>query len=107
MRHLVVVWWSTMPAVTARRVVPAVACSPSLPRLPSSPPRSLLPHSSSLSLLPSSLGISRPILTYNPQDIVRARARTIGITETTFNLRDHEMLMVDVRIAFSPSFSFY
>ncbi|KAJ7362800.1 heterotrimeric G-protein alpha subunit, GPA2-like protein [Mycena albidolilacea] len=30
------------------------------------------------------------------QDIVRARARTIGITETTFNLRDHEMLMVDV-----------
>ncbi|KAJ7826310.1 heterotrimeric G-protein alpha subunit, GPA2-like protein [Mycena olivaceomarginata] len=29
-------------------------------------------------------------------DIVRARARTIGITETTFNLRDHEMLMVDV-----------
>ncbi|KAJ7922521.1 heterotrimeric G-protein alpha subunit, GPA2-like protein [Mycena leptocephala] len=30
------------------------------------------------------------------QDIVRARARTIGITETTFLLRDHEMLMVDV-----------
>ncbi|KAJ6605466.1 heterotrimeric G-protein alpha subunit, GPA2-like protein [Mycena vulgaris] len=30
------------------------------------------------------------------QDIVRARARTIGITETTFSLRDHEMLMVDV-----------
>ncbi|KAJ7088456.1 heterotrimeric G protein alpha subunit 4 [Mycena belliarum] len=30
------------------------------------------------------------------QDIVRARARTIGITETTFALRDHEMLMVDV-----------
>jgi len=30
------------------------------------------------------------------QDIVHARARTIGITETTFNLRDHEMLMVDV-----------
>ncbi|KAJ6568483.1 heterotrimeric G-protein alpha subunit, GPA2-like protein [Mycena capillaripes] len=30
------------------------------------------------------------------QDIVRARARTIGITETTFLLREHEMLMVDV-----------
>lgn len=35
---------------------------------------------------------------YQPteQDIIRCRARTIGITETTFNLRDHEMLMVDV-----------
>lgn len=35
---------------------------------------------------------------YQPteQDIIHARARTIGITETTFNLRDHEMLMVDV-----------
>lgn len=30
------------------------------------------------------------------QDIIRCRARTIGITETTFSLRDHEMLMVDV-----------
>jgi guanine nucleotide-binding protein subunit alpha len=30
------------------------------------------------------------------QDIIRCRARTIGITETTFVLRDHEMLMVDV-----------
>lgn len=30
------------------------------------------------------------------QDIVRCRARTIGITETVFHLRDHEMLMVDV-----------
>lgn len=30
------------------------------------------------------------------QDIIRCRARTIGITETTFNRRDHEMLMVDV-----------
>ncbi|KAG5651544.1 hypothetical protein H0H81_008279 [Sphagnurus paluster] len=30
------------------------------------------------------------------QDIIRCRARTIGITETTFHLRDHEMLMVDV-----------
>ncbi|KAJ6451199.1 heterotrimeric G protein alpha subunit 4 [Mycena sanguinolenta] len=30
------------------------------------------------------------------QDIVRARARTIGITETSFHLRDHEMMMVDV-----------
>ncbi|OJT08510.1 Guanine nucleotide-binding protein alpha-2 subunit [Trametes pubescens] len=36
--------------------------------------------------------------TYEPneQDIVHARARTIGITETVFTLRDHEMLMVDV-----------
>jgi guanine nucleotide-binding protein subunit alpha len=35
---------------------------------------------------------------YQPseQDIVQCRARTIGITETTFNLHDHEMLMVDV-----------
>lgn len=32
----------------------------------------------------------------NEQDIVHARARTIGITETVFTLRDHEMLMVDV-----------
>ncbi|TFY82376.1 hypothetical protein EWM64_g1630 [Hericium alpestre] len=30
------------------------------------------------------------------QDIVRCRARTIGITETVFQLKDHEMLMVDV-----------
>lgn len=30
------------------------------------------------------------------QDIVHCRARTIGITETTFHLRDHEMQMVDV-----------
>ncbi|TDL22342.1 guanine nucleotide-binding protein alpha-2 subunit [Rickenella mellea] len=30
------------------------------------------------------------------QDIIRCRARTIGITETIFNLRNHEMLMVDV-----------
>ncbi|KAF7313396.1 hypothetical protein HMN09_00495400 [Mycena chlorophos] len=29
-------------------------------------------------------------------DIVHTRARTIGITETTFKLREHEMLMVDV-----------
>jgi hypothetical protein len=27
---------------------------------------------------------------------VRCRARTIGITETVFQLREHEMLMVDV-----------
>jgi guanine nucleotide-binding protein subunit alpha, other len=32
----------------------------------------------------------------NEQDIVQCRARTIGITETTFQLKDHEMLMVDV-----------
>jgi guanine nucleotide-binding protein subunit alpha len=31
-----------------------------------------------------------------PQDIVHCRARTIGITEATFQLKDHEMLMVDV-----------
>jgi guanine nucleotide-binding protein subunit alpha len=30
------------------------------------------------------------------QDVIQCRARTIGITETTFQLRDHEMLMVDV-----------
>lgn len=30
------------------------------------------------------------------QDIVRTRARTIGITETTFQLRGGEMLMIDV-----------
>ncbi|KAJ7201996.1 guanine nucleotide binding protein, alpha subunit [Mycena haematopus] len=30
------------------------------------------------------------------QDIVRARARTIGITETTFTLRGTEIMMVDV-----------
>ncbi|KAL0578375.1 hypothetical protein V5O48_003627 [Marasmius crinis-equi] len=36
--------------------------------------------------------------TYQPseQDIIHCRARTIGITETTFNLKEHEMLMVDV-----------
>ena len=36
--------------------------------------------------------------TYVPseQDIIHCRARTIGITETTFQLKDHEMLMVDV-----------
>ena len=36
--------------------------------------------------------------TYVPleQDIVHTRARTIGITETIFHLREHEMLMVDV-----------
>ncbi|KAI8983317.1 heterotrimeric G protein alpha subunit 4 [Trametes punicea] len=32
----------------------------------------------------------------NEQDIVHTRARTIGITETVFTLKDHEMLMVDV-----------
>ncbi|THH12970.1 hypothetical protein EW146_g7198 [Bondarzewia mesenterica] len=37
-------------------------------------------------------------LEYTPteQDIVRCRARTIGITETVFQLKEHEMLMVDV-----------
>ncbi|TFY53212.1 hypothetical protein EVJ58_g9572 [Rhodofomes roseus] len=37
-----------------------------------------------------------PSYTPNEQDIVQARARTIGITETMFSLKDHEMLMVDV-----------
>jgi len=32
----------------------------------------------------------------NEQDIVHSRSRTIGITETVFHLREHEMLMVDV-----------
>ena len=32
----------------------------------------------------------------NEQDIIHCRARSTGITETTFRLRDHEMLMVDV-----------
>lgn len=30
------------------------------------------------------------------QDIIRCKARTVGITETIFKLRQHEMLMVDV-----------
>ncbi|KAF4566540.1 hypothetical protein EYR36_011971 [Pleurotus pulmonarius] len=35
---------------------------------------------------------------YQPteSDIIQCRARTTGITETTFQLKDHEMLMVDV-----------
>ncbi|KAF5312023.1 hypothetical protein D9619_003664 [Psilocybe cf. subviscida] len=35
---------------------------------------------------------------YQPteQDIIRCRARTTGITQTTFHLREHEMIMVDV-----------
>ncbi|KAI0932808.1 hypothetical protein AcW1_000176 [Taiwanofungus camphoratus] len=37
-----------------------------------------------------------PAYVPNEQDIVQSRARTIGITETVFHLRDHEMLMVDV-----------
>ncbi|KAK7688009.1 hypothetical protein QCA50_008379 [Cerrena zonata] len=37
-----------------------------------------------------------PAFVPNEQDIVQTRARTIGITETVFHLRDHEMLMVDV-----------
>ncbi|KAJ7735837.1 heterotrimeric G protein alpha subunit 4 [Mycena maculata] len=48
--------------------------------------------------LPRLFGLppSREVYTPTEQDIVRARARTIGITETTFKLREHEMLMVDV-----------
>ncbi|KAF7302776.1 hypothetical protein MKEN_01238900 [Mycena kentingensis (nom. inval.)] len=38
----------------------------------------------------------KPSYVPSAQDIVHTRARTIGITETTFKLRDHEMLMVDV-----------
>jgi guanine nucleotide-binding protein subunit alpha len=30
------------------------------------------------------------------EDIVHTRARTIGITETAFKLKEHEMVMVDV-----------
>jgi guanine nucleotide-binding protein subunit alpha len=30
------------------------------------------------------------------QDIMHTRARTVGITETTFQLKDHEILMIDV-----------
>ena len=37
-----------------------------------------------------------PAYVPNEQDIVHTRARTIGITETVFHLREHEMLMVDV-----------
>ena len=37
-----------------------------------------------------------PAYTPIEQDIIQCRARTIGITETTFHLREHEMLMVDV-----------
>ncbi|KAF8214322.1 heterotrimeric G protein alpha subunit 4 [Mycena galopus ATCC 62051] len=37
-----------------------------------------------------------PVYVPTEQDIVRLRARTIGITETAFQLREHDMLMVDV-----------
>ncbi|KAH9947360.1 heterotrimeric G protein alpha subunit 4 [Amylocystis lapponica] len=37
-----------------------------------------------------------PAYVPNEQDIVHARARTIGITETVFSLRENEMMMVDV-----------
>ena len=37
-----------------------------------------------------------PAYVPNEQDIVHALARTIGITETVFTLREHDMLMVDV-----------
>ncbi|EIN13172.1 heterotrimeric G protein alpha subunit 4 [Punctularia strigosozonata HHB-11173 SS5] len=40
--------------------------------------------------------IFQPTYVPTEQDIVQTRARTIGITETAFDLRDHEMLMVDV-----------
>src|SRR5258708_31785360 len=35
---------------------------------------------------------------FNPtsQDIIQTRVRTTGISETTFHLNEHEMLMVDV-----------
>ena len=56
-----------------------------------------------LSLVPSLLyyfadldRLFDPTYVPNEQDIVHARARTIGITETVFTLRDHDMLMVDV-----------
>jgi len=37
-----------------------------------------------------------PTYTPNEQDIIHCKVRTTGITETTFHLREHEMLMVDV-----------
>ncbi|KAJ7609486.1 heterotrimeric G-protein alpha subunit, GPA2-like protein [Roridomyces roridus] len=46
--------------------------------------------------LPALERLFSPTYTPTEQDIVQARARTIGITETTFKLREHEMLMVDV-----------
>jgi len=38
----------------------------------------------------------KPTYKPNEQDIIHCRVRTTGITETTFHLRDHDMLMVDV-----------
>lgn len=58
--------------------------------LVTNPSRSLLYFFSSLDRL------FDPAYVPVEQDIIQCRARTIGITETTFNLRDHEMLMVDV-----------
>ncbi|KAJ7447532.1 heterotrimeric G-protein alpha subunit, GPA2-like protein [Mycena galericulata] len=46
--------------------------------------------------LPALPRLFAPAYTPTEQDIVQARARTIGITETVFRLREHEMLMVDV-----------
>lgn len=59
--------------------------------------RLLIPIAHSLSYFYSSLDrLFDPLYQPTEQDIIRCRARTIGITETTFHLRDHEMLMVDV-----------
>ncbi|KAF8177581.1 heterotrimeric G protein alpha subunit 4 [Mycena galopus ATCC 62051] len=37
-----------------------------------------------------------PAYVPSEQDIARVRVRTVGITETSFRLRDHEMVLVDV-----------
>ncbi|KAJ7203674.1 heterotrimeric G protein alpha subunit 4, partial [Mycena haematopus] len=37
-----------------------------------------------------------PVYVPTEQDILRTRDRTLGIKETTFKLRDHEVLMIDV-----------
>lgn len=61
-----------------------------LTNLPPLPPQSLPYFFNDLERL------FNPTYVPNEQDIVHARVRTIGITETVFHLRDHEMLMVDV-----------
>lgn len=76
-------------ALPDKCVDPVVACIYQLTTVP-------LP---SCSLVYYFSGLDRlfdPAYVPNEQDIVQARARTIGITETMFSLKDHEMLMVDV-----------
>ena len=66
-----------------------------LPRLYAEP-LPLLPFSSLLYFFSDLDRLFDPAYVPTEQDIIQCRARTIGITETTFSLRDHEMLMVDV-----------